>query len=271
MATWGLMTMTEDESGKALLIEREGPIATVTLNRPHRRNAVTKALLDELAGFFASCRRDRSCKAILLRGSGDHFCVGLDLVGAQGDDPVLDELLLGDWDITDILRDMRSCPQPVIALTNGSVAGAGLIFALTSDIIIASDDAFFTTSFINLGLSGTELGVAWRLQRTIGISLAREIAFTSARLPADRALTAGLVSRVVPKEELLAEGMAMANRIAAYSLDALRLTKRNLDLAMESPSVELSYELEERAQLRLAASGVLDESIADFNARKTRG
>ncbi|KTE36878.1 hypothetical protein ATE68_01720 [Sphingopyxis sp. H038] len=252
-----------------LLIERDGPVATVTLNRPHRRNAVTQRLLDELGRFFASCRRDRECKAIVLRGSGDHFCVGLDLVGAHGDDPILEDLLLGDWDIADILRDMRSCPQPVITLANGSVAGAGLIFALASDIIIASEDAFFTTSFINLGLSGTELGVAWRLQRTIGISLAREIAFTSARLPAERALTAGLVSQVVPADQLLAEGHSMAKRIAQYSLDALRLTKRNLDLALQSPMVEISYELEERAQLRRAASGALDEALTKFNAHKS--
>lgn len=263
--------MTINATEDVLLVTREGPVATVTLNRPHRRNAVTQQLLDELAQFFAACRRDRECKAIILRGSGDHFCVGLDLVGAHsGDDPILDELLLGDWGIADILRDMRSCPQPIITLANGSIAGAGLIFALTSDIILASDDAFFTTAFINLGLSGTELGVAWRLQRTIGLSLAREIAFTSARLPAERALTAGLVSQVVPPAELLAAGIDMAKRISEYSLDALRLTKRNLDLALQSPMVEISYELEERAQLRLAASGALDQSLADFNARKNR-
>jgi enoyl-CoA hydratase/carnithine racemase len=261
--------MTDSGPEQVLLIERDGPVATVTLNRPHRRNAVTQRLLDELGRLFASCRRDRECKAIVLRGSGDHFCVGLDLVGAHGDDPILEDLLLGDWDIADILRDMRSCPQPVITLANGSVAGAGLIFALASDIIIASEDAFFTTSFINLGLSGTELGVAWRLQRTIGISLAREIAFTSARLPAERALTAGLVSQVVPADQLLAEGHSMAKRIAQYSLDALRLTKRNLDLALQSPMVEISYELEERAQLRRAASGALDEALTKFNAHKS--
>lgn len=261
--------MTDREPEQVLLIERDGPVATVTLNRPHRRNAVTQRMLDELGQFFVSCRRDRECRAIILRGSGDHFCVGLDLVGAHGDDPILDELLLGDWGIADILRNMRSCPQPIITLANGSIAGAGLIFALASDIIIANEDAFFTTSFINLGLSGTELGVAWRLQRTIGISLAREMAFTSARLPADRALAAGLVSQVTPKDALLAEGRIMANRIAKYSLDALRLTKRNLDLALQSPNVETSYELEERAQLRRAASGALDEALAEFNARKS--
>ncbi|MGH6653370.1 MAG: enoyl-CoA hydratase/isomerase family protein [Sphingopyxis sp.] len=261
--------MTPQEPDDVLLVTRDGPVATVMLNRPHRRNAVTQDMLDALAAFFAACRRDRECKAIILHGAGDHFCVGLDLVGAHGDDPILDELLLGDWGLADILRDMRACPQPIVMLGNGSIAGAGLIFALAADIIIASDDAFFTTAFINLGLSGTELGVAWRLQRTVGLSLAREMAFTSARLPADRALTAGLVSHVVPKDALLAEGRAMANRIAQYSQDALRLTKRNLDLALQSPSVEISYELEERAQLRRAAGGALDEALAAFNARKS--
>lgn len=254
-----------------LQITSDGPVTTVMLNRPHRRNAVTQGMLSELAAFFVSQRRNRECKVIVLRGAGDHFCVGLDLVGASGEDPILDELLLGDWEIADILRDMRSCPQPVITLANGSVAGAGLIFALHSDIVIASEGAFFTTAFINLGLSGTELGVAWRLQRTLGLSLAREMAFTSSRLDAGRALAAGMVSNVVPPAQLEAEGQAMADRIARHSLDALRLTKRNLDLALQSPMVEVSYELEERAQMRLAATGALEQAMEAFNAAKGQG
>ncbi|MEY4472947.1 MAG: hypothetical protein RL671_1251 [Pseudomonadota bacterium] len=263
--------MTDLNGGASLEIARNGAVTTVTINRPHRRNAVTSSLLEELGRFFAECRFDRECKAIVLRGAGEHFCVGLDLVDAIDTETLVDDLVRGDWDMGYTLRAMRACPQPIISLANGSVAGAGLIFALHSDIVIASEGTFFTTAFINLGLSGTELGVAWWLQRTLGLSLAREMAFTSSRLPASRALACGMVSDIVSPDSLDAAGQAMAQRIVVHSQDALRLTKRNLDLALQSPLLEVSYELEERAQIRRVQSGALEQAVAAFNARKSQG
>lgn len=263
--------MTNETAGDALQITRDGAIYTVTLNRPHRRNAATPQLFDDLGAFFAERRRDKDCRAIVLRGAGDHFCVGLDLLDASTGDDFVAGLSHGDWDLTYVLRAMRACPQPIICLANGSVAGAGLIFALHSDIVLASEGTFFTTAFINLGLTGTELGVAWWLQRTIGLSLAREMAFTSSRLDARRALACGMVSDVVPKDRLDAEGQAMAERIVVHSQDALRLTKRNLDLALQSPLLETSYELEERGQIHRVQSGALDQAKAAFTARKSKG
>lgn len=261
--------MTDLNGEAALNIVREGAVTTVTINRPHRRNAVTTSLLEEMGRFFAGCRFDRECKVIVIRGAGEHFCVGLDLIDQEDTDALLEVLARGDWDMGHTLRSMRACPQPIICLANGSVAGAGLIFALHSDIVIASEGTFFTTAFINLGLSGTELGVAWWLQRTVGLSMAREMAFTSSRLAASRALACGMISDIVPPDQLLAAGYAMAERITAHSLDALRLTKRNLDLALQSPLLETSYELEERAQISRAQSGALEEAVAQFKDRKS--
>lgn len=263
--------MTNEPADGPLQITRDGAVMTVTLNRPHRRNAATPQLFDELGAFFAERRRDRECRAIVLRGAGEHLCVGLDLVDAGNSAEFVAGLSDGDWALTDALRAMRSCPQPIICLASGSVAGAGLIFALHSDIVLASEETFLTTAFINLGLSGTELGVAWWLQRTMGLSLAREMIFTSARIDARRAMACGMVSNVFPLDQLHAEGLAMAQRIAAHSQDALRLTKRNLDLALQSPLLETSYELEERAQIRRAESGALDQALAAFNAAKNKG
>lgn len=263
--------MTTTNGAEALLIERDGAVTTVTINRPHRRNAVTTSVLEELGRFFAQCRFDRECKAIVLRGAGEHFCVGLDLVDAGDTETLIEDLVRGDWDMGHTLRDMRACPQPIICLANGSVAGAGLIFALHSDIVLASEGTFFTTAFINLGLSGTELGVAWWLQRTLGLSLAREMAFTSSRLDARRALACGMISDIVPPDQLGAAGQAMAKRVVVHSQDALRLTKRNLDLALQSPLLETSYELEERAQIRRVNSGALEQAVAAFIAKKDKG
>lgn len=262
--------MSDTNFAKAVQIDRDGPVMTVTLNRPHRRNAVTKQMLDELGAFFRERRRDTDCRAIVLRGAGDHFCVGLDLVDASNGEDLVEELVGGDWDMADTLRAMRACPQPIICLANGSVAGGGLIFALHSDIIVASEGAFFTTSFINLGLTGTELGVAWWLQRTLGLSLAREMAFTSSRLDAQRALSCGMISDIVPASQLEAAGQAMAARVVVHSQAALRLTKRNLDLALQSPLLETSYELEERGQIRRVLAGALEPAVEAFNSRKAK-
>lgn len=263
--------MTNTKESGILQINRDGAVMTVTLNRPHRRNAATPQLFDELGEFFTARRRDQECRAIVLRGAGEHLCVGLDLLDDSTGDEFIAGLADGDWLLTDVLRAMRACPQPVICLASGSVAGAGLIFALHSDIVLASEGAFFTTAFINLGLSGTELGVAWWLQRTMGLSLAREMVFTSARIDARRAMACGMVSDVVPLDRLHAEGQAMAERIAAHSQEALRLTKRNLDLALQSPLLETSYELEERAQIKRSQSGALEQAMAAFTARRTKG
>lgn len=262
------MTASADD---VLLVTREGPVTIVTLNRPHRRNAFNLALSEALLAFFEDRRRDKDCKVIVLRGAGDHFGVGLDIIAVANEgDQMIAALDDGDWVPTDMLRAMRACPQPIIALANGSVAGGGLALVLAADIILASETAFFCPAFINLGLSGTELGVSWRLQRAMGLSLARELVYTAGRVDAQRALAAGLVSRVMPQERLDAEGLSMARQIASATQDALRLTKRNLDLTLQSNSLEMAYELEERAQMRRASTGVVDAALAEFAAKHTK-
>ncbi|MBO9695230.1 MAG: enoyl-CoA hydratase/isomerase family protein [Sphingopyxis sp.] len=258
------------QTDEVLQVERDGPVTIATINRPHRRNALNGELTDALLAFFRAQRRDRESKVIILRGSGDHFCVGADLIDAASEGSLSDGIDQGDWSVTEVTRDMRACPQPIVALANGAVAGGGMAYALAADIILASDTAFFCTAFMDIGLSGTELGVSWRLQRTMGLSLARELIFTSGRIAAQDAANAGLVSRVVPAAELQAEGLALAQRMARYTQDALRLTKRNLDIALQSPLIEVAIELEERSQMRCVAKGDFSVALAEFNARHAK-
>lgn len=257
----------QNKSSDTLLIERDGPVIIATMNRPARRNGLVAELGDALLSFFQERRYDRESKVIILQGAGDHFSVGADLIEAAKPGSMAESIDFGDWSLTEITRAMRVCPQPVIVLAKGAVAGGGIAYALAGDVILADETAFFCTAFMDVGLSGTELGVSWRLQRTMGLSLAREMVYTSARLDAQRAREAGLVSRVVPAADLQAEGLAMAHRIARATHDALRLTKRNLDLALQSPMVELAVELEERAQMRCAARGNFDAALTEFNAK----
>lgn len=252
----------------AVLVERHGEVLVATLNRPHRRNGINLDLSEKLLGFFETRRWDRETKVIVLRGSGEHFCVGADLIEAGGpDDRMAAGIDFGDWRVTEITRAMRNCPQPIVAAVRGAVAGGGFSFALAADVILAAESAFFCTAFINIGLSGSELGLGWRLQRTIGLSLARELIYCGDKLPVERAEFAGLVSRIVPDAELDAEGLALAQRMARPTLDQLRLTKRNLDLALQSPMLDVAVELEERAQMRCANKGNFDAALADFTAK----
>jgi len=235
-----------------LLVETLGEIERVTLNRPDRLNALNQPLTDALLAYFEALRRKRETRVVILRGAGRAFCSGADLKAA-GSPEALRDGPNGDWMLRDMQKAMRACPQPIIALVRGPAAGGGLTIALAADVIVAAESAAFHPAFIAIGLSGAELGVSWRLQRAIGVSRAREMLLAGRPLRAEAALAAGLVSAVTPEAELDAYGEALAADMLKARPDALRLTKRSLDAALESASLEVAYELEERAQMLMIA------------------
>jgi len=189
---------------------------------------------------------------ILVRGAGRAFSAGADLK-ASGQPDALRDGPKGDWVLRDLMKAMRACPQPVISLVRGAAAGGGLAIALASDIIVASETAAFHTAFINVGLSGAELGASWRLQRMIGVSRAREMLYTGRPLNAADALSLGLVSSVTADGELDAYGEALAADMCRARPDALRLSKRSFDATLEAISFDASLEIEERAQMLMIA------------------
>jgi len=235
-----------------LLIDTLGEIERVTLNRPARLNALNQPLTEALLAYFEGLRRKRETRVVILRGAGRAFCAGADLKAA-GSPEALRDGPNGDWTLRDMQKAMRACPQPIIALVRGAAAGGGLTIALAADIIVAAESAAFHPAFIAIGLSGAELGVSWRLQRAIGVSRAREMLLAGRPLRAEAALAAGLVCAVTPEAELDAYGEALAADMLKARPDALRLTKRSLDAALESASLEVAYELEERAQMLMIA------------------
>jgi len=225
-----------------LQIEGEAGVHIVTLNRPERLNALNQPLTDALLAYFEARRRDTDCRVIVLKGAGKGFCSGADLKD-------------GDWVLRDLLKAMRACPQPIIALVHGAAAGGGLAIALAADVIVAGASAAFHSAFIKIGLSGSELGVSWRLQRTIGLSAAREMLLTGRPLGAADALRTGLVSQVVPDEALLASGQAMASEMLRAAPDALRISKRTFDAALEIGDFATALEFEERGQIQMIRQG----------------
>jgi enoyl-CoA hydratase/carnithine racemase len=237
-----------------LSIDKAGAVETVTLDRPERLNALNQPMADSLLAYFRARQRDAGTRVILIRGAGRGFCSGADLkAGGQPDQ--LRDGPNGDWVLRDLMKAMRACPQPIVALVHGAAAGGGLAIALAADVIVAGESAVFHPAFIKIGLSGTELGVSWRLQRTIGVSRAREMLLTGRPMNAADALRYGLVSGVVADAELAAYGTAMAEEMLKAAPDALRLSKRTFDATLQIPSFEAALELEERGQVQMIRAG----------------
>jgi enoyl-CoA hydratase/carnithine racemase len=241
----GAVRMSDED---ILQVEELGAIRRVTLNRPSRLNAINQPMADALLSWFEARRRDFDARVIIIRGAGRGFCAGADLK-AGGTPEALQDGPAGDWVLRDAMKAMRACPQPIISLVRGPAAGGGLTIALASDIIVASETAMFYTAFIKVGLNGSELGAGWRLQRTIGISKAREALYANRPLTATEAYRTGLVSAVTLESELDDYGLTLAKEMLDCQPDALRLTKRTLDHDLECPSVDLAMENEERAQM----------------------
>lgn len=224
----------------------------LTLNRPARLNAMNQPMAEALLAHFESRRRDADTRVIVIRGAGRAFSSGADLK-AMGQPDALQDGPKGDWVLRDLMKAMRACPQPLVGLVHGPAAGGGLALALACDILVASETAAFHSAFINIGLSGAELGVSWRLQRTIGVSRAREMLYTGRPLVAADALRCGLVSAVVPEGDLDAHGLALAADMLKARPDALRLSKRSFDATLDAISLDSAMEIEERAQMLMIA------------------
>ncbi|MGS0894863.1 crotonase/enoyl-CoA hydratase family protein [Burkholderia stagnalis] len=213
--------------------DRQGPILTVTMNRPETRNAISDAdAIDALVDCCDEANRDETIRVLVLTGAGTTFSSGgnLKAMRALAESDVHDLAAIRDGYRRGIQRLAHAFQQldvPAIAAVNGPAIGAGTDLACMCDIRLAADSARFAESFIALGLVPGD-GGAWFLPRIVGAAVAAEMSFTGDALDAQTALRHGLVSRVVPDEELLAHAHALAARIARHSGVALRFTKRLL-------------------------------------------
>lgn len=252
---------------ETLLVERDGPIARVTLNRPDRMNAMNPALVRELREFFEGLYHDTATRVVILGGAGRMFCAGLDLKEhhetgrtRQG----VTEGLAVQRSIRDIMLAMRRCPQPVICIAQGAASGGGFGLALASDIRLVTPDIKMNAAFIRIGLSACDVGVSYFLPRMIGTSAAAEFMLTGRFIDAQRALALGLVSRVGELAALHEE----ANGLVRDMLDAtplgLRLTKEVLGLSIDASSMEAVVALEDRNQILCTQGEDFDEGVAAF-------
>jgi enoyl-CoA hydratase len=171
---------------------------------------------------------------------------------------------------SDRILEMRRLPQPIIAAVNGPAAGGGMCIALASDVVLASPQATFIASFINIGLSGGELGTSYFLPRVVGRARAAEILLTGRTVDAREAERIGLVSRLVEVDDLMDVAMEMARTMLNKSPMGLRLTKEVLNQNMNAPSLEAAIELENRNQSICCCTPEFMEAVVSFSNRKEK-
>jgi 2-(1,2-epoxy-1,2-dihydrophenyl)acetyl-CoA isomerase len=207
-----------------VVVERRDGVFEIRLNRPELLNAVDRETIAALAAAAAEAAEDRTARAVLLRGEGAHFCAG-------GDITMFGELIRLPpeerrkvlYQTVDALHPLlvrlRHMPKPVVAAVQGAAAGFGLSLVLAADLALAAEDAVFTCGYVHLGTS-PDGGMTAILPAVVGLKLATELMLLGERFEAARALALGIVNRVVPPDELMAEAEALAERLAAGPSDA---------------------------------------------------
>jgi 2-(1,2-epoxy-1,2-dihydrophenyl)acetyl-CoA isomerase len=236
-------------------------VGTITLDRPEALNSLEASLKRDLLAVLSEARRDPAVRVVILTGAGRAFCAGQDLKERLAPDAApLDVEVRERYD--PIVLAIRRLPKPVIAAVNGVAAGAGAALAFACDLRIAAEEASFVLAFGRIGLV-PDSGASWFLPRIVGAARAAELLYLPDPLPAAEALRIGLVSRVVPGEQLLTETEALARRLAAGAPLALALTKRALDRSLE---VGLAEALDHEASLQGIAGRSADhaEGLAAF-------
>jgi 2-(1,2-epoxy-1,2-dihydrophenyl)acetyl-CoA isomerase len=248
-----------------LRVEVDGPVATLTLDRPESLNALTVPIKVALREALGSIDRHRAVRAVILTGAGRAFCAGQDLAERESPDAAPLDVEVRER-FNPIIRAIRSMGQPVIAAVNGVAAGAGASLTFACDLRIAAEEARFVLAFGRIGLI-PDSGATWFLPRLVGPAKAAELALVGEPLDAAEALRLGLVSNVVPGDRLLDEARAMASRLAEGAPLALALTKEALQ---RSSTIDLDEALEGEAKLQGIAGASADhvEGLAAFKEKR---
>jgi 2-(1,2-epoxy-1,2-dihydrophenyl)acetyl-CoA isomerase len=231
----------------SVLCELDAAVATITLNRPAARNALTAETKTSLLDALRACGSDTGVRAVILTGAGQAFCAGQDLrehaelldAGAEPTDTVRRHY-------NPIISSITQMPKPVIAAVNGVAAGAGASLALACDFRIAARRASLLMAFARVGL-GADSGASWTLAHLVGTARAAELLMLAEPVPADRALSMGLLTAVVDDEELAAAARELAVRLAAGPTAAYAAIKESL---LFSATHGLGESLEKEAELQ---------------------
>ncbi|HWA92158.1 MAG TPA: enoyl-CoA hydratase family protein [Rhizomicrobium sp.] len=224
-------------------------IATVTLNRPERKNPLTFESYAELRDMFRDLVYTRAVKVVIVTGAGGNFCSGGDVHEIIG--PLTEKDMAGLLDFTrmtgDLVKAMRGCPQPIVSAIDGICAGAGAIVAMASDMRIATPKAKTAFLFTRVGLAGCDMGACAILPRLIGQGRASELLFSGRFMTAEEGDRWGFHNRLVAPEELTPAAMELAKALAAGPTWAHGITKTQLNSEW-AVSLDIAIEMEAQAQ-----------------------
>jgi enoyl-CoA hydratase len=247
--------VTNDAEDPVLIDKPRAHTTVITLNRPERRNSMAFQLMVPLHEAFEQVAADNDTTCVILTGNGRGFCAGADTSSDGGAPPNIDGLTLTRIAtramslLADLVPAMQRMPQPVICAINGAAIGGGMCLTLGADIRLAGESAYFRAAGINNGLTATELGLSFLLPRAIGSSRAFEIMLSGRDVDAHEAAAMGLVSRVVPDDELLRVALDLADQVNGWSTQGTALTKRMMWAGLEMGSLRAAIEMESHTQL----------------------
>lgn len=252
--------------------EVDGPVATITLDRPQQMNTMSPDLIEQTTLALEEAASDDAIRAVILTGTGRAFCAGGDLQGmasgrSEGRPTNVESRIAGlrrSMRSSQLLRDM---PKVTFAAINGACAGAGLAWACACDIRYCAESAVFNTAFMTAGLSG-DFGGSWTLPRVVGPGKARELYLLAEKFRAPDAARIGLVSEVLPDDELLPYVRDKAARTAGFAPLTLRAIKQNLNDAM---TLGFSEQLDREAERHILCGLTEDsrEAAAAFLEKRT--
>jgi enoyl-CoA hydratase len=251
----GLITSVDDRG-----------VARVLINRPTRKNSIDSAANQELIDVLGTWAADASIRVVVIGAPGQDFCTGADLIEMATAPPSADEARArAERTInagSDVVRAVRALQVPVVAVVDGAAVGIGASIAFASDLIYASEDAYFLLAFVNIGLMPDGAATA-TVAAAVGRARANELALLGERLPAAQAFTDGLVTAVLPPEALAPKVDQVVGKLLAASPRALTLTKKAID-AQTMTGFDLALELETEGQTELLQSPEFAALITAF-------
>lgn len=251
-------------SDRELIFTKEDAVAIITMNRPAQMNSLSRSLLEALWEAFGEVARDDSIRCVILTGAGEAFSAGGDMgVLKEWSESPPSVVYRQMKAVGEVVLRVFSLAKPLISAVNGVAVGGGCSLALCGDLILASDRARFGMVFSRNNL-GPDMGASFLLPRLVGVLRAKELLYSGRIISAQEALSYGLVSEVVPHDELFAVALAKAKEMAAWATQAITMSKALVHRSMAGASLEELLEMEAQAQAILFHCEDTKEAVRAF-------